>query len=157
VAEQDCRRCKRWKGCPGKWYSYTENGERVDEEWYHYGDIRWCPIQVIWILQHAEIFRAGNWVARHEESGGSRQLKTEAYFVKAGIAITEIEARLESVPNQGELLITQVEDGRTLGNLSDGAMAILMYVKGWRRKRISFRRWQRKRQKVSKNDTFCKT
>lgn len=127
-----CRDCKRWKGCPGK-------------DWYHYGEIRWCPQQVIWILQHADIFRAGYWVARGEESGGSRQLKIEAYFVKAGIAISEIEARLESVLNQGELLITQVEDGRTLGDLSPGAYEILMYVKGRNRKIEDFNTWKRKR------------
>lgn len=63
--------------------------------------------------------------------------------MKAGIAISELEARLARTPNQGELLITQVEDGRTLSNVSDGARAILMYVKGKNRKRINFKRWQR--------------
>ena len=145
MAEQDCRKCKRWKGCPGKWCSYTENGKKVEEEWYHYGEIRWCPQQIIWILQNADIFKAGDWVTRHEESGESRQLHPEAYFVKAGIAISELEARLESVPNQGELLITQVEDGRTLYDLSPGAYEILMYVKGKDRKAEDFNTWRRKR------------
>jgi len=127
----DCRRCKRWRDCP------------APPDWFHYGEIRWCPHQVIWILQHADIFRAGDWVSKHEESGESRQLHPEAYFVKAGIAISEVEVRLRTTPNQGELLITQVEDGRTLETLSDGARAILMYVKGKNRKRIDFSRWQR--------------
>jgi len=145
VAELDCRKCKRWKGCPGKWYSYTENGKKAEKEWYHYGEIRWCPRQILWILDHADIFRAGDWVTRHEESGESKQLHPEAYFVKAGIAIAEVEARLESTPNQGELLITQVEDGRTLSNLSPGAYEILMYIKGKGRKSRDFNTWKRKR------------
>ena len=132
MREQDCRRCKRWKGCPGK-------------EWYHYGEIRWCPQQVIWILQHADTLRAGFWIAKYEDSGGSRQLKVEAYFVKAGIAISEVEERLETTPGKGELLITQVEDGRVLGNLSSGAWEILMYIKGKDRKIRDFNTWKRER------------
>ena len=87
--------------------------------------------------------RAGQWVTRHEESGESRQLRPEAHFVKPVLAITELDARLDRTPNRGEMLITQVEDGRTLSNLGDGARAILMYVKGKNRKSISFRRWNR--------------
>ena len=132
MADRDCRGCRRWQGCPGK-------------EWYHYGEIRWCPQQVIWILQHAEVLREGFWVARYEESGGSRQLKVEAYFVKAGIAITEVDTRLETTPGRGELLITQIEDGRGIGNLSSGAYEILMYIKGKDRKVMDFNTWKRKR------------
>jgi len=141
VAELDCLKCKRWKGCPGK-------------EWYHYGEIRWCPQQVIWILQHAETLRAGYWVPMYEYGGGTKQLKVEAYFVKAGIAIAELEARLARTPNQGELLTTQVEDGRTLSNLSDGARAILMYVKGRKRKTITFSRWKREVWDSAKTGVF---
>jgi hypothetical protein len=130
VAEFDCRKCRQWKGCPGK-------------EWYHYGEIRWCPQQIIWIYQHADVFRAGDWVARNVESGGSRQIHCEAYFVKAGIAIAELDARAEGMEDRGELLITQIEDGRTLETLSPGARAQLMYLKGKNRKKSDFRRWRR--------------
>lgn len=126
----DCRRCDRWKGCPGK-------------EWYHYGEIRWCPQQVIWILQNAETLKAGLWLSPPDDSPRSTQLNPEAYFVKAGIAISEVELRLERTPGKGEMLLTQIEDGRSLSNLSDGARAVLMYVKGFRRKRMGFRRWAR--------------
>jgi hypothetical protein len=130
VAEFDCRKCRQWKGCPGK-------------EWYHYGEIRWCPQQIIWIYQHADVFRAGDWVARNVELGGSRQIHCEAYFVKAGIAIAELDARAEGMEDRGELLITQIEDGRTLETLSPGARAQLMYLKGKNRKKSDFRRWRR--------------
>lgn len=130
MAILDCRRCKRWKGCPGK-------------QWWHFGEIRWCPLQIIWILQHAEELRAGQWPPQDEDSRESRQLRAEAYFVKAGIAISEVEKRLETTPGKGELLITQVEDGRTLGTLSHTAYRILMYVKGKNRKDMNFKSWQR--------------
>lgn len=130
MAERVCRKCKRWKGCIGK-------------DWYHFGEIRWCPLQVIWILQNAEMLRAGLWPPQCVESGESRQIKEEGYFVKAILAITEVDLRLAMTDNKGELLVTQVEDGRTLSTLSDGAREILIYVKGRNRKIIDFRRWLR--------------
>lgn len=156
MPEYDCRSCKMWKGCLGKWYSYTENGEKVEEEWYHYGEIRWCPRQILWILSHKDIFKVGKWVPKHEESGESRHFSSEAYFVKVGIAISELEARLDKTPNRGELLITQVEDERNLETLSDGAREVLMYVKGWRRKAENFNTWRRKR-KFRQKETLLST
>lgn len=132
MAEWDCRKCKRWRGCPGK-------------DWYNYGEIRWCPLQVIWILQNAETLRAGIYPPRHENSGESRQLRGEGYFVKPVSIIIEVDERLKRTGSQGELLVTQVEDGRTLGTLSDGAWEVLMYVKGNKRKRKSFSAWKKER------------
>ena len=130
MAEYDCRSCKMWKGCPGK-------------DWYDYRDIRWCPEQDIWILQNAGSLDAGIYPEQYR--GHSKQLQAEGYFVKAKIVIGELRQRLDRTPNQGELLITQVEDGRTLGNLSPGAYEILMYVKGRDPKLQGFYAWQRKR------------
>jgi len=90
------------------------------------------------------MLREGQWPLQYVESGESRQLHAEAYFVKAVLVITEVEVRLAMTDNNGELLVTQVEDGRTLKNLSDGAREILMYVKGNRRKKVGFRRWLKK-------------
>ena len=132
MAEYDCRNCKMWKGCPGK-------------EWYHFGEIRWCPQQMLWILSYKEVFKAGDWVAKHEESGESRHFNSEAYFVKAGIVIGEVEVRLGRTPNRGKSLITEVEDGKSLEDLSDGAYEILMYVKGKDRKAMDFYAWRRER------------
>ena len=69
----------------------------------------------------------------------------EAYFVKAGIAISELDDRMETVPGKGELLITQIEDGRTLDNLSPGAWEIMKYIKGNNRKTQDFSVWKAKK------------
>lgn len=136
MAEYDCRSCKMWKGCPG-------------QDWYDFGDIRWCPHQIIWILQNAGDLDAGVWP--EEFKMHSKQISAEAYFVKAKLTIGEVKYRLETTDNQGEMLITQVEDGRTLEatsstkGISAGAHEIVIYVKGWRRKAMGFRAWQRKR------------
>jgi len=144
----DCQHCKDYRECT------------APPNWFHYGEIRWCPFQCIWILRNADTLRAGRWPPQEgqaESPKGKSQFKTEASFVKPELVIGEVEARLSRTPDKGELLITQIEDGRTFDNLSDGAWAILMYIKGNRRKQISFRRWQREHQKLSKNDIFCKT
>ena len=125
---EDCRKCKSWKGCIGK-------------DWYHYGEIRWCPLQCIWILQYAQELKEGRWPEISDFS--SEEMKTEAPFARTIAIIAELEERLDMTDNKGELLITQVEDGRTFDDLSQGARAILLYVKGWRRKSIGFRRWLR--------------
>lgn len=129
----DCRRCKRWQDC-------AHNGS-----YFHYGEIRWCPQQVIWILQNAATLRAGVWISPPDDSASSTQINPEAYFVKAGIAISEVEVRLARIPNEGEILVTQIEDGRTLTTLSPGARAILIYVSGFRRKDMSYNQWQRQK------------
>lgn len=130
MADYDCQKCRQWKGCPGK-------------DWYDYRDIRWCPLQNIWILQNAASLDAGIYPEQYK--GHSRQLRAEGYFVRAKIIIGELRQRLDRTPNKGELLITQVEDGRTLGSLSPGAYEILMYVKGRDQKLQDFYAWQRQR------------
>ena len=131
----DCRDCKDYRVCIGK-------------DWFHFGEIRWCIYQVIWILAHAETLRAGQWPKAEDGSSdsnlGQRSVKTEASFVKPELIIGEVETRLERTGKQGELLVTQIEDERTISNLSTGAREVLMYVKGFRRKKIGFKKWLRR-------------
>jgi len=133
MAEYDCLNCKRWKDCSGK-------------DWYHYAEIRWCPYQVIWILQNAATLDEGSWVMdKNLMDESDRRQINEAYYIKAKIAIAEVRARLAKHPNGGEILITQIEDGRDIDALSKGAYEILMYVKGKDRKFEDFNTWRRKR------------
>ena len=131
----DCRHCKDYREC------------KAPPDWFDYSQIRWCPYQCIWILAHSDILRVGEWPKAEDGSGdsnsGSRAVKTEASFVKPELIIAELEARLERCGTQAELLVTQVEDGRTLSNLSPGAREVLMYIKGFRRKRVGFKKWLR--------------
>ena len=71
----------------------------------------------------------------------SRQLRAEGYFVRAKLIIGEVRYRLSFVDNQGGLLISQIKEGRTLGNLSHGAYEILMYARGWPRKEMPYDDW----------------
>ena len=132
----DCRNCRDYRGCLGK-------------DWYDYGQVRWCPLQVLWIIAHREELKAGCWPKDPDASGddntGSRTIKTEASFVKPELIVAELEVRLGRVGLQAELLICQVDDGRSLSNLTSEAREVLMYVGGSRRKRQSFSEWKKQR------------
>lgn len=127
---KDCRDCRSYKDCSGK-------------PWYHYGEIRWCVYQVIWIIEHSEILRAGTWPPNPEGSGyidpGIKTgYKSEAYYAKPVGILAEVEARLKRAGVNGKLLRAEVLAGLELSQESKSA---LHYCKGWRRKRMSYHRW----------------
>ena len=130
----DCRNCKDYRGCIGKAF-------------FSFPEIRWCPLQCVWLLQQKETLRSGRWpkdpYSSSDDNPRSGNTATEASFVKPGIVIAELEERLRSVGRQSELLICQVEDGRSFSNLSSGAREVLMYAKGFRRKIMTFGEWRK--------------
>jgi len=138
----ECRKCKNWHDC------------KAPPGWFHYGEIRFCPYQCLWILSHAETLKGGDWPAQAgqaESPKGQRQFKAEASFVKPEIIIGELENRLATTGIQGKLLVAQAFVVRNINDLKDQelldweAREALMYIKGWRRKNMSFRAWRKKR------------
>ena len=138
----DCRKCKDYRECIGK-------------DWYHYGEIRWCPYQVIWILNHKDTLRAGHWPqephSSSDNNSGQRNIKTEATFTKPILILAEVESRLRRTGLNGKLLVAQIESGRGFNTLAPEARAALMYVKGWRYKRMGFNAWRKKRKYQQKS------
>jgi len=139
----DCRHCKDYRECFGL------------KDWWHYGEIRFCVYQVIFILRHAETLRAGHWPQDPDSSSdnnpGGRNIKTEATFARPVLILAEVESRLERTGIHGELLLAQIEAGREYSTISGNARAALMYVKGLGRKRMSFNAWKKQR-KHRQND-----
>ena len=140
----DCRNCRDYPGCIGKAF-------------FNFAEIRWCPLQCIWLLQQKETLRSGRWpkdpYGSADDNPSTGNTATEASFVKPEVVIAELEERLRSAGPQAELLICQGEDGRSFSNLSDGAREVLMYVKGFRRKDMSFMRWQKQKRYRRKMNT----
>ena len=126
----NCLKCRDYRGCEGKIDGYT------------YSDIRWCPRQVYWIIEHTEALRGADWGNR-DDSPGSSNIPKEATFAKPVSVVAEVKVRLEKTGIYGELLVAQIEAGRSFEALSPNARKALMYCTGWRRKRISFARWVR--------------
>lgn len=128
----DCRNCKNWKDC-----------DHPNDTEFDYGQIRWCPYQCVWIIAHAESLRMGNFELT-DTNIGARNIPHEGNFVKAISVLAELEVRLKETGADGQKLWKQVaNEGREFKYLRPLAKQALMYVKGWRRKRMSYRRWVR--------------
>jgi len=138
----DCRDCKDYRECIGK-------------EWFHFGEIRWCPYQCIWIISNAATLRAGRWPQdpdRTDTNPGQRSIKAEASFTRPILILAELESRLKRAGIQGKLLVAQVEAGREFDDLDRDARDALMYVKGFRRKKITFNEWKKARRYYQKGN-----
>ncbi|MBA7586841.1 hypothetical protein ES708_28847 [subsurface metagenome] len=136
---QDCRKCKDYRGCLGK-------------PWFHYGEIRFCPHQVIFIIASEAVLSNGSWPANPDgptsvDPKVRTGYKSEAYFVKPVGIFAEVEYRRGRTGTDGKLLRAEVLAGLELSQESKDA---LMYIKGWRRKRMSYRRWLRDRRYLGK-------
>lgn len=142
---KSCLDCKDYKDCIGK-------------PWYTYQEIRFCPYQIIWIIENWGPLEKGNWPdcpdgSRHIDPMIKTGFSNEAYFVKAVGIIAEVKKRLETTGEAGEALVDEIEDGNVTVIVEDGrikfdglsrpAYRALMYVKGKRRKLIDYRRWLR--------------
>lgn len=125
---KDCRKCKSYKDCVGK-------------EWYSYTEIRFCPFQILWMIEYCE---SDKWPPNPEGSnytdpGIRTGYASEGYFVKPAGIRGEVEARLKRCGVDGKLLKAEVLAGLELSPESKSA---LHYCKGWRRKAISYQRWK---------------
>jgi len=132
----DCRDCKDYRECT------------APPDWFHYGEIRWCVYQVIWIIKHAWILRAGRWPKNPDsvdDNAGQRRIKTEGNFVPSITILAEVKIRLERTGIHGKLLVAQIEAGRDFETLDRDARDALLYIKGYKRKRMSFNHWKRQR------------
>lgn len=136
---KDCRDCQTYKDCVGK-------------PWFHYGEIRFCPYQVIWIIENSEVLRARGWPlnpdgSSYTDPGRKKGYASEAYYVKPVGILAEVEYRRKRTGISGKLLKAEVLAGLDLSRESRDA---LMYIKGWRRKRMSFRAWKKQRKYYQK-------
>lgn len=132
---EDCRKCRDWKGCPGK-------------EWYSYQDIRWCHQQVFWLLEREDKLSEGLWPtpdATADPGVRGRNTSTEASFTKAVLIIAELRERLKTTGWRGRLLVEQCKNRETIDYLDGDVKPALDYVSGWRRKETPFNVWQAKK------------
>ncbi len=120
--------------------------------WYTYGEIVFCRYQVLWILAYAELLETGKWPPEGKETGyinpplsGPPQLKPEGRFVKPSEIIAEVRARLRKTGKDGIILVQSVRAGDGYGELCQEARDALSYCAGWKRKRMPYREWLKKR------------
>jgi len=134
---KECQECKDYRKCVFG----------AGKAWFSYGEIRFCPYQVLFILEHSEILRDGNWPSNPDGSiytdpNIRTGFRDEAYYCKPEEILGEVESRLKTTGSAGEALVDEVRQGLNIDQLSRPAYKALMYVKGWRRKRTNFAQWQ---------------
>lgn len=133
-----CLDCKDYHKCP---YS-------VGKQCYIYIEIRWCPYQVIYIIEHSAELIRGNWPDNPDGSGYTDPMiklgyRSEAYFTKPEEIIAEVEYRLSTTGDAGDALVDEVLNGTvTIDRLSRPARLALMYAKGRDRKSETFPQWR---------------
>lgn len=137
----DCRTCKgKYKECIGK-------------ACYTISDIRYCPYQVLWLIEeffHLDgggIYRCNiDWPDTEMADMPSIQrfAQTSAYFTKAIEIIAELAVRLKRLGRSGELLLAELQAGME-GNLTSEADAAFHYITGNHRKVDSYPHWKANR------------
>lgn len=124
------------------------------KEWYSFADIRYCPFQVIWIIQNRELIEDGTWPESddHTDPQIHTGYRSEAYFVKPALIWGELRVRLKYTKRDGQTLIEEIDRGlAAIELLSTAARDALMYVKGARRKRQGYAQWLAEKNRTHKS------
>jgi hypothetical protein len=131
----DCDCCKN--PCPS-----------IHTDYHPINEIRFCRVQVLWLIEYIDILRDGNYPKQPKETGYvdsiiQRRPSQEAGFVNAALVAAELDARLQATKKDGETLEHEV---RVLGVdvyelLSPAARNALGYCSGWKRKRLKYSAW----------------
>lgn len=128
MSELDCRKCRQWKGCPGK-------------DSYSYTDIRFCNLQMIWLINNLETLELGNWPTEPNDIKSSPQVVNEATFTRAIEMAAETRVRLNSLPRYArDHLLDVIHAEVAIENMSYTPRKALYYISG-RRKETSFSQW----------------
>ena len=147
---KDCLKCKSYKDCQGHFYIVdTEVGKQY-VEWYDYREIRWCPYQVMWIIEKAETLRTKGWPTDPQGSSYTDPeirvgFGSEAYYVKPVGIVAEVEYRLNRCGKDGIILRLEAEKGIAIADLKMESKDALRYVRGWRQKRMIYDNWLKQR------------
>ncbi len=92
---QDCRNCKSWKKCPGIY------------DWFAPSDIKYCPTQVHWIMEHLLMMEDGRWPLAYSTmlpaEPSNRQPSGNASFEQVKAITADVTKRLSACGTDGIL------------------------------------------------------
>jgi len=138
-----CQTCKDWNDCPGK-------------EYFQMSDIRYCPHQILFIIENFIDYRSGNlvitsdkWPPENKVTGYvdtaniQKSVPSHAPFERPMQIAAEVRARLCKTGADGKFLVVEVHAGEY--TFSKEAKNALYYCSGWRRKG-SYYRWKSNQQ-----------
>ena len=119
-------------------------------DWFSYGEIRFCRTQMIFLIEHIVELGEGSWPPSPDGSGyvdlpiRSRQFNADAYFTKPTEMVAEVMSRLNRTAD-GSVLMEEIHAGLTERYLlSPEARKALNYSSGWRRRKESYKAFDKK-------------
>jgi len=124
-------------------------------------DIRYCPFQIIWIIEMFIVYRSGkleimreSWPPEHVETGYDdtpnvqKSRPAHAPFEHPMQIVGDVRSRLSRTGDDGKFLVVEVNAGEY--TFSQQAKDALYYCAGWKRKRMSYARWKSDRHYAGK-------
>ncbi len=135
-----CRDCKDWGTC-----LLTES----EREWFGFQHVRYCPVQVFFLLRYDDIIRGHAWPVPDDTAPGGMSSKVlgEGEFVKVSLILADLDERIAKTRLKGEVLREQCKNREKVEYLGDNAKDALYYVIGDNPRGTSFTVWLAKRRK----------
>ena len=144
--------CRDWEGCVGR-------------EWFSIADIQYCRNQVIWIIDNLLDYADDHYVTvpdawplepkgetGYNDTPVQHSIPDSASFERFRQVTAEVLHRLERTGMDGRVLLQEVKRAELTraGNgyaqqYSYEAWQALNYTSGWKRKRMSYSEWKKKR------------
>ena len=116
------------------------------KDYFSYGEIRFCRVQMIFLIEHIVELGEGSWPSSPDSSSyvdlpiRSRQFNDDAYFTKPTEILAEIMIRLNRT-GDGSVLMEEIHSGLTERYLlGKEARKALNYISGWRRREESYKK-----------------
>ena len=149
-------------GCPANRKIYPKGSYEDCNgfEWYSFNDLKWCPYQIIWLVENYIEMSEGMWPdpPEHLEMDNVQKSKTNrASFVNATLAAGYLAFRFKRCGKEGKALWQEIEsyiknaekEGKKFEPSNNTKMA-WYYITGNNGKGYSFRQWKYDRKNVRK-------
>jgi len=153
-----CQQCAKekwnWRQCPGAL------------DWFPPGVVRFCPNQIMWLLEHLTMLEDGRWPREPVETGyvdtdGSQRSYKNAHFETPICFAAEVTWRLSQTGKDGLVALQNLSGGideltlaELMGTTEDKirhrVRRVIAYISGWRRRRITYYEFSR-RKGISEN------
>jgi len=121
------------------------------DEWYSPREINFNRDQMIWLIEHLEIMRRGEYPPDPQGSRyisvGKRKIKPKAYFEISCQLAGEVDFRLKLTGVDGKLLVAEINNGiDRYEDLDYESQMALNFISGWRRRK-NYSQWKADRRR----------
>lgn len=129
---------------------------RPCSDYYPIDQVRFCRIQMFFLIEHLETLNDGIYPPACEETGYvgdiSKLSSTSAAFEAVSIIYCEVTSRLAATRTDGGTLVHEIQilKADTIESLSPCARDALNYISGFRRKPYPYYVWKKERNRKNK-------